>query len=487
MSSTKMRGLFDKNSVPPPPAGRGPSDVPRPAGVAPPAAKLPEPPGLPTDGEVTVNAAFPLLADSDASTAAPTDDPIAHLFTADPPRPSQDTVKAATEENFATLFSSEPPAAPRQVAKVELTRPTPGSAHEITAADFTRDPRSEESTRAGGEPLPSGSSTSPVDEAAAPENSGLFPPTEQGLQGVVFDPDQSIARHLGEVAIDSELGATGQSEALRELPLPQVPAPLSLDDGVSAKRAARSMRPALIVMALLIVSGGAVTLGSLGVLEEDPAQYRREAAEARKSREASPAVAAAVPPAAALPTPPAKSSATTVDPPAAPAAQPAPVQAAPTPTEVAEAPAAIAVVPDVVPAAEQVVAPVAAEPEPPVVEEPTQGAVIGKDPVATGDALLRAGSLDAALVQYAAGLRADSRDHHAMEGLARVHLARGNAEQALSFAEQIVKRRPKRAAYRVLHGQALLGVGDRAGARSAFQEALTLEPGNSEARRLLGS
>lgn len=517
-----MRGLFDKNSVPPPPAGRGPMDVPKPAGVAPSeTARLPEPRGLPTDEEVTVSAAFPLLPDRDALTTAPAaEDPIAHLFDADPPRPSRagdaepplaeaasskaaeeaaetvvldagaqdsnppdesavDAVKAATEESFASLFTSEPPTEPRHVAKVELTRATPGSAQEIAAADFSRDPRSEESIRPRSEREPSASNASPVDDAMAPASSGLFPNSEPGLQEVVFDPDQSVARHLGEVAIDSELGPTAQSEALSDLPLPQVPAPPSLDDGVSDKPPTRSMRPALIVIAVLMVSGGAVTLGSLGVLEEEPAEYRREAAEARKSREA--------PPPTAAPTAPAKPSGSIADPPAAPAAQPAPAETVPASAEVAEAPVAVAVVPDVAVPAEAVVASAPAKPEAPVAEEPAQRVVISDDPVAAGDSLFRGGDLDAALVQYEAGLRADSRDHHAMEGLARIHLARGNAAEALPFAEQMVKRRPKRAAYRVLHGQALLGVGDRAGARRAFQEALTLEPGNSEARRLLGS
>jgi Flp pilus assembly protein TadD len=77
-------------------------------------------------------------------------------------------------------------------------------------------------------------------------------------------------------------------------------------------------------------------------------------------------------------------------------------------------------------------------------------------------------------------------DHHAMEVLIRAWIAMGRGEDAVGYAELIVKKRPRRAAYRVLEGDARLAAGDAAGAQVAWRVALQLEPENIEAKRRLG-
>jgi Flp pilus assembly protein TadD len=81
---------------------------------------------------------------------------------------------------------------------------------------------------------------------------------------------------------------------------------------------------------------------------------------------------------------------------------------------------------------------------------------------------------------------ADPEDHHAMEVLIRAWIAMGRGDDAVSYAELIVKKRPRRAAYRVLEGDARLAAGDPAGAQVAWRVALQLEPENVEAKRRLG-
>jgi Flp pilus assembly protein TadD len=80
----------------------------------------------------------------------------------------------------------------------------------------------------------------------------------------------------------------------------------------------------------------------------------------------------------------------------------------------------------------------------------------------------------------------DPEDHHAMEVLVRAWIAMGRGDDAVGYAELIVKKRPRRAAYRVLEGDARLSAGDAAGAQVAWRVALQLEPDNVEAKRRLG-
>jgi len=80
----------------------------------------------------------------------------------------------------------------------------------------------------------------------------------------------------------------------------------------------------------------------------------------------------------------------------------------------------------------------------------------------------------------------DPEDHHAMEVLVRAWIAMGRGDDAVGYAELIVKKRPRRAGYRVLEGDARLSAGDAAGAQVAWRVALQLEPDNIEAKRRLG-
>jgi hypothetical protein len=251
-----------------------------------------------------------------------------------------------------------------------------------------------------------------------------FPPVTPtgfatGLTGVVFDPDQSVAQRLGEHSLDASIGVGAGDNGNERLP------DLGHDSALDEERDAptvtrpRSMRSAMMIIGLVLVSGAAATAFSLGIIGGPPSRLRTPPA-------ATPAAAApgATPPAATPAPPTATPTSPMVEPEPTAAAQPAAVvEAAP----IAEQPAAVV-------QAAPIVAP-----------QPASA-----DPVGAGDALLRAGDLDGALVQYRAALAADSDDHHAMEGMARVHLARGEPALALPYAEAIVKRRPKRGSYRSL-------------------------------------
>lgn len=79
----------------------------------------------------------------------------------------------------------------------------------------------------------------------------------------------------------------------------------------------------------------------------------------------------------------------------------------------------------------------------------------------------------------------DPQDHRAMEVLVRAWIAMGRGEDAVGYAELIVRKRPRRASYRVLEGDARLSAGDAAGAQVAWRVALQLEPDNVEAKRRL--
>jgi predicted Zn-dependent protease len=84
------------------------------------------------------------------------------------------------------------------------------------------------------------------------------------------------------------------------------------------------------------------------------------------------------------------------------------------------------------------------------------------------------------------GMANDPNDHHAMEALVEVLIEEAQGEEALTYAVQIVKKRPKRALYRLLEGDARLLTHDRPGAERAWREALALEPNNRDAKRRLG-
>jgi predicted negative regulator of RcsB-dependent stress response len=73
-----------------------------------------------------------------------------------------------------------------------------------------------------------------------------------------------------------------------------------------------------------------------------------------------------------------------------------------------------------------------------------------------------------------------------MEALVEVLIEETQGVEALKYAVQIVKKRPKRALYRLLEGDARLLTHDRPGAERAWREALALEPNDRDAKRRLG-
>jgi len=99
----------------------------------------------------------------------------------------------------------------------------------------------------------------------------------------------------------------------------------------------------------------------------------------------------------------------------------------------------------------------------------------------------QADDLPGAEVLLRSALAKDPDDHHVMEVLVRVLISRGRGSEAVKYAEEIVHKRPKRANYRLIAGDAKLLAGDKIGAEREWREALALEPGNREARRRLSA
>ena len=224
---------------------------------------------------------------------------------------------------------------------------------------------------------------------------------------------------------------------------------------------------------------------------------------------------AAAPPKASAPKPAAVEKTTVASAPAQPKAAPAAVRverhdkvvpppaqpkAAPAAPVVAVAKAAPPAQPKAAPAVPVVavakaVPPVETKPAPavkPVVTPPpAQPVVVAKG---DGEAMaesarrkLAAGDVAGAEAILRSVLAADPQEHHAMEVFARVLLAQGKAQEALGYVQQIVKKRAKRAAYRVLEGDVRRALGDMAGARAAWQTAAALDPEDRDAARRLAA
>lgn len=108
-----------------------------------------------------------------------------------------------------------------------------------------------------------------------------------------------------------------------------------------------------------------------------------------------------------------------------------------------------------------------------------EAAVTGESPASlrrVAEAYYRAGVLDRAYSYYARALKIDRRDGAAYDGMARIwrdwrfpELAVGDAYRATYYAPHSAS------AYNTL-GTVLHAIGNRAGARSAFERALALEP-----------
>jgi predicted Zn-dependent protease len=99
---------------------------------------------------------------------------------------------------------------------------------------------------------------------------------------------------------------------------------------------------------------------------------------------------------------------------------------------------------------------------------------------------MKRGWIDEAEKLFKAVLEKTPGEHHAMEGMVKVFLKRRQGEQAVEFAKRIVAKRRRRASYRLLYGDALALIGDRASAEKQWSEALRLSPEHPGAKSRLG-
>lgn len=136
---------------------------------------------------------------------------------------------------------------------------------------------------------------------------------------------------------------------------------------------------------------------------------------------------------------------------------------------------------------------VAAAAAKPALAAPAVAAADEDEPESAGTDQLVALARKALADENAAGAEAfarralakDGDDHHAMEVLARALIDQDRGAEAVTFARRIVEKRRKRVPYRLLLGDALLMVGDAAGARKEWQAAAAIEPNNREVKQRL--
>ncbi len=118
---------------------------------------------------------------------------------------------------------------------------------------------------------------------------------------------------------------------------------------------------------------------------------------------------------------------------------------------------------------------------------------VNADDAANSDALVRSARRSISrgdLVQAEQALNQattlDPKNPRAMAGWAKYYLVRKQPAKALEWIEQAVKRRSRRVAYHLLHGDILKAAGRPADARRAWQRVLEREPDHREAKARLG-
>lgn len=79
----------------------------------------------------------------------------------------------------------------------------------------------------------------------------------------------------------------------------------------------------------------------------------------------------------------------------------------------------------------------------------------------------------------------DNKNPQAMAAFAQLHIAKNNPSQALVWAEIAVRKRPRRAQYHLVHGDALALNGDMSAAKKAWRKALRYDRDNRSAKRRL--
>ena len=95
---------------------------------------------------------------------------------------------------------------------------------------------------------------------------------------------------------------------------------------------------------------------------------------------------------------------------------------------------------------------------------------------ALGLSLLNAGESADAQAELEAAFRKDPKQAMAGAALVGLYLQQGQSDRALALADSLVKQQPNNAPFKMLLGQARLGAGQKAAARSALEEAARLDP-----------
>lgn len=260
---------------------------------------------------------------------------------------------------------------------------------------------------------------------------------------------------------------------------PERPDPSAEASARGPKRLRRGPKPLLLAaLSLLVLAAGGV---SAVVLEIVPDPFGEPAAPMARGIPDAPAKRAAAKPAPVAASAPAQAAVAAKP---APAAQPVAAAKA----VAAAKPAAPAVAAAAKPAAAAPVAAApAAKPVPaaaPEIDEATASAG-GEQLVALARKALSEENAVGAEALARRALAKDGDDHHAMEVLARALIDQDRGVEAVQFARRIVEKRKKRVPYRLLLGDALLMIGDAAGARKEWQAALELEPTNKEVKQRL--
>jgi CheY-like chemotaxis protein/predicted negative regulator of RcsB-dependent stress response len=144
--------------------------------------------------------------------------------------------------------------------------------------------------------------------------------------------------------------------------------------------------------------------------------------------------------------------------------------------------------------------PVAPEPTPsepePVTEQPQALTIptheLPRDPAKASDALvhralplIRRGELRLAEATLDRAWELDPQNPQAMAGYATLYLASKDGDRAAKWAAKAVQKRPRRAQYHLLFGDALRLQGEIEAARKAWRRALSLDPRNKAARSRL--
>jgi hypothetical protein len=305
-------------------------------------------------------------------------------------------------------------------------------------------------------------------------HAGAPPPPAAAARGETLP----VAPPLGKRALEpSPAGkkarpdATGPTRTKKKTPPPR-PASGEVVEPAAKKKFRRGPKPLLLAaLTLLVLAAGGV---SAVVLEIVPDPLAEPAAPVARRGVPTNATAAA---------------------PSQPTAATAPAAAAPQaevaqPTVAAPAPAASS---KTAPKAAAATAPQPQAPKPVVAAAPSAAPMLDDAPINADNDQLISLARKALAEENAAQAEALARralakeagDHHAMEVLARALIDQDRGPEAVAFARRIVDKRKKRVPYRLLLGDALLMVGDAAGARREWQAAAELEPNNREVKQRL--